>query len=249
MTEQVEDAVVVVADARPNERVVEALLACDAALEAGASERWLAVPYLAYARQDRSFEAGEGVSARAVLEAFSSCADAFVTVDVHSSGVLDFFAGAAVQGRAMPEVAAALEDRGIGSVLAPDEGARGLAEAVADRLEVPFDHLVKTRLSGSEVVVEPKALDVAGEAVVIVDDIIATGGTMCKATEQLLEAGAERVLVAATHGVFASGADERLDAAGVEEVVVTDSIPSKRGVVSCASALARGVSMLQEARS
>ncbi len=244
LAEEVDGPVVVLADARPNERLVEALLAADAALEAGARERILAVPYLAYARQDRVFEPGEAVSARAVNRALGTAADALCTVDVHAEAVLEHFPGPTADAKAIPELAEELGELGVELVLAPDEGARSLAEGVAERLEIPHDHLVKTRHSSREVSMEPKDLDASGARVAIVDDIIATGGTMATATGHLLEAGAERVLVAATHGVFASGADKRLEDAGVDEIIVTDAIPSERSSVSCAGAIARGVSRL-----
>lgn len=238
-------SVVLVADTRPNTRILETLIACDAAREAGADRIQLAVPYLAYARQDRAFERGEGVSSRALAQALGGPGDALVTVDVHAERVLDYFPGPAVSSTAAPEIADALADRGIGMVLAPDEGALEVAEAVAKRLDVPYDHLEKTRVSSTEVQMAPKSLDVGGDAVAIVDDIISTGGTMATATRQLLDADAERVLVAATHGVFVSGADKRLDDAGVDEVVVTDAIPSERSTASCAGALARGLRSLE----
>lgn len=241
---RLDDHVVLLHDLRPDERIVEALSACDAAREAGAETVTLAVPYLAYARQDRSFEHGEGVTSRALYRALSANADRLVTVDPHTSDVLGFFEGPTVGATAVPELADALGDHGVDSVLAPDEGARGRASDVAERLGCSADHLEKTRHSAEEVSMTPAALDVAGETVAIVDDIISTGGTMSAATRHLLDAGAERVLVAATHGVFAEGADKRLDDAGVDELVVTDAIDGDRATVSCAPALARGVRSL-----
>lgn len=92
----------------------------------------------------------------------------------------------------------------------------------------------------------PKDLDVEGDAVAIVDDIISTGGTMAEATGQLLDQGADRVVVAAAHGVFVSGADKRLDDAGVDEILVTDTIPGDRSSITAAGALERGLTRLLE---
>lgn len=237
---------VVLGDTRPNERVLETLIACDAGHEAGADEVLLAAPYLAYARQDRAFEPGEGVSSRALNAALSARADGLATVDVHAEQVLDHFEGPAVSEKAAPELATALGDREIALILAPDAGAREQARSIADRLDLPFDHLEKTRESSTEVSMAPKELDVEGDAVAIVDDIISTGGTMAEATGQLLDQGADRVVVAATHGVFVSGADKRLDDAGVDEILVTDTIPGDRSLVTAAGALERGVTRLLE---
>lgn len=239
-----DDRTVLLGDLRPNERILETLIAADAVRQAGAEERILAVPYLAFARQDRAFEPGEGVSARAINQALGTAGEALCTVDVHAKRVLDAFPHEAVDVKAIPELAGALDGRDVDLVLAPDEGAKQQAAGVADHLEVPFDYLQKTRVSSTEVSMEPTEKAVDGSTVAIVDDIISTGGTMATATEHLLEAGAERVIVAATHGVFASGADKRLDDAGVEAIIVTDAIRSERSAVSCASALARGVRRL-----
>lgn len=242
---EVGSTAILIADTRPNERVLETIFACDAAREAGAEELILAVPYLAYARQDRAFEPGEGISSRALMRALGANADALCTVDIHAEAVLNRFPGDAVSEQAAPEVADALAERGVDLVLAPDQGARGLAKRVAQRLDVPHDHLEKTRISSTEVTMAPKELDIDGDSVVLVDDIISTGGTMATATGQLLEAGAQRVLVAATHGVFVSGADKRLDDAGVDEVLVADTIPSDRSSITCAGALERGIRQLR----
>lgn len=240
-----EGPVVVAADLRPNEEVVGALIACDAAREAGAGHVTLAVPYLAYARQDRSFEHGEAVSSRAINRALSANADALATVDPHMPDVLDFFDGPAAGASAAPEIADALDDRGVELVLAPDEGARERAEGVADQLGCDVDHLEKTRKSAREVVIQPADRDVSGKTVAVVDDIVATGGTMATATGQLYDAGAESVLLAATHGVFADGALKRLEDAGADAILATDAIESSASTISVAPALARAVQQVR----
>jgi ribose-phosphate pyrophosphokinase len=235
----VEDVAVVAADLRPDASVVQTLAACDAAREAGAEDIVLAVPYLAYGRQDQAFEPGEGVSVRALLRALSANADALATVDPHTEAALTHFQGPAQAAIAAPEIAQAFADAAVDVVLAPDEGARGRAAAVADRLDCPHDHLEKQRRSAREVEIEPHDRSVDGERVLVVDDIVATGGTMAAATRQLLDAGASDVLLAATHGIFADGAIKRLRDAGAERVVSTDAIPTDASELSAAPALAR----------
>ncbi|PSG96864.1 ribose-phosphate diphosphokinase [Thermoplasmatales archaeon SW_10_69_26] len=237
--ERIDGTAVLVGDLRPDERILETVVGADALREAGADEIVLAAPYLAYGRQDRAFEPGEGVSARALLRALSANADAFATVDPHTDGVLDHFDGATSAATAAQEIATHLADEGVDLVLAPDAGARDRAEQVADHLGCPFDHLEKHRKSAHEVEIEPHDADVTGQTVLVVDDIVATGGTMSTATRQLLDAGAGRVLLAATHGVFADGALKRLDDAGAETILATDAIPSSASAISLAPALAR----------
>ncbi len=236
--------VVLLGDTRPNTKIVESLIALDACREAGADEVALAVPYLAYARQDRSFNPGEGISARALCQALATGASSLVTVDLHTETVLDLFDGPTTNALAAAELSKALGEESVDLVLAPDAGARRRAGDVAGRLDLPFDHLEKTRVSATEVDMAPKELDVTGATVAIVDDIISTGGTMAKATGKLLAQGADRVLVAATHGIFAGEAEDRLEKAGVEKILVTDSVPTEHSVISCAGALSRGLRRL-----
>ena len=244
LSEPLEGPTALIADLRPGDLLIEALVAADAVREAGGGPVWLCAPYLAYGRQDRAFQPGEAVSSRAVLSALGTAVDALVTVDVHAPAALKFFPATALDESAGPEIAAALSERSVDLVLAPDEGARERASAVAELLDAPFDHLDKTRLSANEVRVASKDLDVRDRRVAIVDDIISTGGTMATATRHLLAAGAARVVVAATHGLFVGDAVRRLTEAGVRDVMVTDAVPTDRSVISCAGALARGVRRL-----
>jgi len=96
----------------------------------------------------------------------------------------------------------------------------------------------KTRLSGTEVVMKAKRLDVRGKTVAIVDDIISTGGTIATAAAELKKQGAARVLAACTHGLFLNDAIGRLRASGVDEVIATDSLEGPASLVGCAPAIA-----------
>lgn len=242
----VDGTAVLVSDLRPDARIVETLVALDALHEAGADEVILAAPYLAYGRQDQAFEAGEGVSARALLKALGANADAFATVDPHTMSVLEHFPGPTGAATAAPEIAQRFAGEDVDVVLAPDEGARQRASDVAQRLGCPHDHLEKRRKSAREVEIQPHDADVGDSTVLVIDDIVATGGTMATATRQLLEAGAGRVMLAATHGVFADGALKRLRDAGAATILATDAIETEAAKISAAPALARAV---QQARS
>lgn len=233
--------VVVVQTTLGNDQLMELLLLLDAVKAQGARRVCAAIPYYAYSRQDQRFMAGEALSARVVAKAVAMDGDALVTVDPHKDHILDFFPGVAVGATAVPELAAHFADAGVDLVLAPDKGARERAQQVAEIMGVPFDHLEKTRLSGEEVVMKTKEMDVDGRTVAIIDDIISTGGTMAKATEQLQAQGASAVLCAASHGLFTGGAVERLTRSGVREVVATDTIEGPQSIVSAAPAVVRGV--------
>ena len=109
-------------------------------------------------------------------------------------------------------------------ILAPDDGAAAFAGAVAGTAGWDCDHLEKTRISGSEVRMAPQRLDVNGRSVVIVDDIISTGGTIATAASLLAQQGAREVYAACVHGVLSGGAFARLKAAGIRDVVCSDTL-------------------------
>jgi ribose-phosphate pyrophosphokinase len=231
--------VVVVQSTVPNAKLVELLLLLDACHARGADTVTAVVPYYAYSRQDRAFREGECVSAQALAELIEVKADRFVTVDPHKEHILGFFGVEAHAGTAVPELASRLKAEGVDLVLAPDKGALDRAEGAAKQLGVNFDHLEKTRVSGTEVRMEPKNLDVAGQTVAIIDDIISTGGTIATAAGELKKQGAARVVAACTHGLFLNNALERLTNAGCDAVLATDTIEGPASLVSAADAVAR----------
>ncbi|MFO1532760.1 MAG: ribose-phosphate diphosphokinase [Thermoplasmatota archaeon] len=232
------DCVVVQATA-PDTNLVELLLWQDALREAGARTVTTVIPYLGYARQDRVFHEGEAVSARAAARAVAGTTDAVVTVDPHKEEVLAFFGGKARSVSAVPQIAAELSRWGVDIVRAPDKGARDRAAQAAKLMGARVDHLGKTRISATEVTMQAKELDVAGARVAIVDDLIASGGTMVTAARQLKAQGAASVVAACTHGLFTGGAVPRLLAGGIDRVLATDTVEGGPcEIVSAAPAVA-----------
>jgi ribose-phosphate pyrophosphokinase len=230
--------VVVVQTGYPPSRVWKLLLLLNASRENGAATVRCVIPYLPYARQDRLFLEGEALTARLVADAVRVYAKEVVTVEPHKDEVAAFFDGSCRSVSAIEPFAREFKSRGIDVVLAPDAGARPRAEAVAARIGAKADHLEKKRLSGDHVEMKPKSLDVRGSRVAIFDDIISTGGTMVKATEQLVKQGAATVLCAGVHGLFIGDAVGRLKMAGAEEVIASDTIESPYSRVSVAEAVA-----------
>ena len=215
-----------------DEHIVELLLIADALRENGAEKLRAVVPYFAYSRQDRVTKNGEPVSVRAIMRTLGVYYDELYVFDIHNPGTLRFFPGKAVNlspAKAMAEYFG--ERLGDGIVLAPDKGALARAKAVAEELGLEYSHFEKERISPTEVRMKPVDVDVAGRNVLIVDDIISTGGTMIRAANLLKDMGAEKVFVAATHGVFAEGAIERVGKA-VDELAVTNTIPTPVSKIS-----------------
>jgi ribose-phosphate pyrophosphokinase len=230
---------VVVCATTTAEAHVEALQLQDAAREAGASEVLTVFPYFGYARQDRAFEPGQPVSARAMARALSTGTDRAILVTPHEPAVAEFFEVSCAVVDAAPRLAAALPALDDPLFLAPDSGARGLADTVrAAHGAGAVDHFEKTRRSGSEVDLVPHEVGVEGRDAVLVDDIVATGGTMAEAARVLDDRGAASVRAACVHPVLAGAARTRLAAAGVEAVYATDTVERVESVVSAAPVVA-----------
>lgn len=230
-----EGEVVLVQNAFPDGGIVELMVLADLIKERGAEYVHLLVPYVGYARQDKSFTTGEAVSSGTVIRHISRSVDAIATVDIHSPSVLDCSDVPAENIYPAESFAAFLN--GIDVVLAPDEGAKHRAEAVAEHLDKPWDYLIKVRLDDQHVVMEPKGLDVSGMSVAIVDDIISTGGTIARASEHLRSQGATRVVAACTHGLFTGNAFERM--ATCDGVHSTKTLMSEASTIAIGAELAR----------
>ena len=207
---------------------------------------YLAIPYYGYSRQDKRFSKGEAVSARVIAEILGDYCDGIAILDLHEPAVLE---GMDVPIRcvsAMPEVAERLaKEVRPDFILSPDKGAITRATEVANLIGCEFSYLEKTRIDAHTIEHQPKDLDVNGKIVAIVDDMISTGGTICRASDALLRQGATEVHAACTHGLFTGGAISRL-ANHVDGVHSTDSLPNPRAVISAAPALARGLKELMD---
>lgn len=207
---------------------------------------YLAIPYYGYSRQDKRFSKGEAVSARVIAEILGDYCDGIAILDLHEPAVLE---GMDVPIRcvsAMPEVAERLaKEVKPDFILSPDKGAIDRATEVANLIGCEFSYLEKTRIDAHTIEHQPKDLDVNGKIVAIVDDMISTGGTICRASDALLRQGATEVHAACTHGLFTGGAISRL-ANHVDGVHSTDSLPNPRAVISAAPALARGLKELMD---
>jgi len=230
--------VLIIQTTYPDTKIVELLLMQDAVYEAGANEITVALPYFGYSRQDKKFEDGEPISARAIAEHISLHADRIITVDPHKEHLLDFFNVPAHSCSAVVEIAKYLKEKDVDFVLAPDKGAKKRAQQAANIIDCEYDYMEKTRIDGTTIKIKPKNLDAKNKNVAIIDDIISTGGTMAKSIKELKKQGAKKVSVACTHGLFVGGAKEKLLSAGCDEIVSTDTIEDEFSKVKAAPCIA-----------
>ncbi len=230
--------VIIVQTAYPDQKIVELFLIQDAVHDAGAKSITVILPYFGYSRQDKKFEEGEAISARAIAQHISMNADCVITVDPHKDHVLKFFTVPAYSCSAVPTIAQYLKEKNIDFILAPDKGAKERAKEAATLINCEYDYLEKTRIDGFTVKVTPKKLDARGKHVAIIDDIISTGSTMAHSIKELKRQGAKSVSIACTHGLFVGGAKEKLLAADCDEIISTDTIETEFSKVSAAECIA-----------
>ena len=213
-----------------NENYMELFLIIDALRRASARRITAVMPYYGYARQDRKFIGRVPISAKLMANFLETAgADRVLTLDLPAGQTQGFFNIPVDNLRIDPIVAEVIEKEGLLDdtvIVAPDVGAAKRASAVAERLHLPYAIVEKARVSERTGEVEARHVigDVEGKRAIIVDDIIATGGTVVAAVELLLESGAREVYAAFSHGVFADRCLERLENSAIERVFVTNSI-------------------------
>jgi ribose-phosphate pyrophosphokinase len=221
--------------APPDEHLLSTLLVGHTLRKEGASAVIAALPYLGYARHDKT-EVGKSLATAwmgAVLQA--SGVTEVVTIDVHSRRVHELFPvpvrSLSPAGIFAREITA-LAGKTAMTVVAPDEGARERAEALrqAAGIERPLAHLTKRRTAQG--VAHSTLQGDVSRAAILVDDILDTGGTLVSACEALRNAGVREVTIVVTHGLFTGTGWERLWGLGVTRIYCTDSVPSAAGAAS-----------------
>ena len=239
----------------PDELFIEYLLICSALKDGKAKSIVTFVPYFAYARQDSRFNPGEPGSFHLVSKIIDDLGiDMIYTIDLHLQRVNDL--SELIKNTptknlsAVPDIATWIKNNaGLNNpiVLGPDEESEQWAKVAAETIGVDYEIMIKTRYSATEVSIttkEGKPLPVNGKDVVIIDDIISSGGTIIEAVKLVKEAGAGKIVVGCTHPVLRGktqfdSALANIYNSGVSIVVGTDSVPSQVSYVSIASVIAK----------
>lgn len=251
------DAFVVQSMSAPiNRWLMETLIMVDALKRGSAKRITVVLPFYPYSRQDKKHRGREPISARLVADLLKTAgADRILTVDLHTAQIQGFFDGPVDHLFAMELLASYMEEKYAGrrlAVVAPDAGRVRVAERWADRMggvPLAFVHKSRDPLRPNEVVANRVVGDIEDRVCLLVDDMIDTGGTICRAAELLDASGAADVVIGATHPIFSEPALARLEKAPASEVVVTNTLPLPAGaalekltVLSIAPLVAKAIS-------
>jgi ribose-phosphate pyrophosphokinase len=209
------------------------------------------VPYLAYARQDKEFLPGEVVTLGVVSHLLRSAGvRRLVTVDMHSPEGLSLFSIPIYSVSAIPTLSSYVKNSvklKNPIVIAPDFGSSKRTEAFAALYGARFLQLEKTRdRSTGAVKVEHGRLDVKGKEVLIVDDIISTGGTVKAAAEAVLKSGASKAIAVCVHPLMVGDAAQKLEKAGIKTIIGTNTVPGRFATVDVTDAIASHLGTIEE---
>jgi len=247
---QDEHAVIVQTTCAPQDtRLMQLGFIASAAKRNGAQKVTAVVPYLAYARQDKTFLQGENVSIETISAMLKTAGiDNLITINIHSENALRFFPFPTRNLSAIPLLAEYFVEKGFKKAfaLAPDKGAMYIAEQAQKILGGDAGHLEKKRdrFTG-QTIQSVSNLDIKGEVVIIFDDIISTGGTIVGAAKILRDLGAAKIFASCVHPLLIGDAEKRILDAGVAEIVGTDSVPSNTSRVTLAPIIARELQALE----
>ncbi len=224
------DVFVIQTSAAPlSDHIVELLILIDALKFSSADRITAVLPYFPYARSDKKDEARISITARLMADLLETAgADRVLTMTLHAPQILGFFRKPADQLLATPILKEHFKQSDLSAsvVVATDAGAGKIAGHFAKRLRLPMAVIDKRRTDDSERAVGTALIgEVRDKDAIIYDDEIATGGSIAEASRILRDFGARTVRVGVTHAVLSGPAMERLTAAGLDELVVTDTIP------------------------
>jgi len=239
-----------------NQNLMELLVMVDAMRRASAGRITAIIPYYGYARQEKKSRGREPISAKLVANLLTQAGcNRVLAMDLSAPAIEGFFDIPVDHLTAIPLLARYINKKRLEDpvIVAPDVGAVRRADRFRKIMGgiplAPLAILFKNRPKPDEVAIVGMVGDVKGKTAILVDDLISTGNTLIAAAENLLANGAKRVLAVATHGVFAEGAIERLQASPIECLCITDTIPlpsNRSGIdhVSIAALLAEVINRI-----
>lgn len=234
-----EENVLVISDSRSDSGIVQTILLLEAARGMGPRKLDLFIPYFSYSRQHMRYQTGEPVSSGALVSIFDQYVDSITTVDIHDEETVGFSSKQFTNLRLSTSLSDFYRQRKIDAVVSPDDGGIERAEMLAEALGVEAIQLNKVRIDSRNVEIKaPENADFKGKNVLLVDDIISTGGTMIKAIDLIRSMHCSSIMVCAIHGIFVNDSGEKI-ASKVDDLSVTNTIPGDYSKIDISSEIAR----------
>ena len=222
-----------------NDSIMELLLMSDALHRASANRITAVIPYFGYARQDRRVRSARvAISAKVVADMIGAVGvNRVLTVDLHAEQIQGFFSIPVDNVYGSPVLTDDIERQNYSNltVVSPDVGGVVRARAVAKQINVDLAIIDKRRPTANEAQIMHIIGDVNGKSCLIVDDMVDTAGTLCKAADALKDHGATKVVAYCTHPVLSGPAIQNIAGSNLDSLVVTDTIPLNEKAKSCKS--------------
>lgn len=232
--------VTVVGNVRSDADFLELLFLLNASREGGARYVIAVVPYYGYSRQHKRYKDGEPVSSKVVTRAIEEFCDRIICVEIHDPETIGF-SSVPFENLSVIETASNyFRGSSLDMVLSPDDGGFDRATKMAKILGIPAHYIDKKRIDSRTVEMKLPDVDFSGKSVLIVDDMISTGGTIIKAVKLLKDKGASRIAVSAVHGIFARESDRTIESV-VDELAVTDTINGSHSLITVAADISRAI--------
>ncbi len=219
-----------------NRNIMELLLIIDALRRASAGRITAVIPYYGYARQDKKVQPRVPISARLVANLITVAgASRVLTMDLHVGQIQGFFDIPVDHLYASPVLLEYMKKKYANNtvVVSPDAGGVERARAFAKRLNTSLAIIDKRRESANVSEIMNVIGDVKDKNAILLDDMIDTAGTITQAVSAIKEKGAKKIIAACTHAVFSGPALDRINASGLEEIIVTDTIPMENKQKKC----------------
>jgi len=228
-----------------DENLVQTLAIIAKASEYG-TEVIAVMPYMGYARQDREFLPGEVITMKVIAKLFKSVGTSkIIVVDIHSMIGLKYFNIKSKNVTAIPDLAKYFSKLKLRNplVVSPDHGGKERAKEFAKFLNTEYITLEKQRdrKTGKVEIKSTNFDEIAGRDLILVDDMISTGGSIIKSTEFLKKQKCARVFVACTHALLRNGAEKKIKNAGVTKIISTNTIPGKTSLVDVSDTIAKAI--------
>ena len=232
--------VLLVGNTRSDSDIVEYLLLLDAIKEEDPKSITAVVPFFGYARQHMRYNNGEPISSKVFAQAVSQYADMIISVELHDNQTINYASVPFINLKIIDPIYEYFKSKKIDYVISPDDGGYDRAKIIASKLKVPAYYIDKKRIDATTVKMEPPDLDYSDKNILLLDDMISTGGTIIKATQMMRDRRAAKIYACAIHGVFAMESNIKIEKY-VNELTVTDTIETKYSNITVSDTIARAL--------